>query len=414
MKKKDLFRATKKRIMFSSVLIVLGALLIFALITQMVYKRTIYTNIDQQLQSQKNMILRAPNLIKHKGDEEEIIMPAPLVTNLISLVFKDGELVDEGPHEYQGKEAYPKFPDNYKFEEIITIEDAGYTYRAVALEKEGLWIELLINIERELATVEDLEKALCLAFLLLVLIALAMASYIATIALKPLHRSYDKQAAFVQDASHEMRTPLAIIRGKLELMARASKDPIEAHYDEIASMMSELRGLEKLNRDLLLMSKEDMEGSVELAEFSLNDLLEELGGLYGEFAELQDKVFSLNKLDIDKEVRWDEVKVKRCLSILLDNALKYTSEGAQITLSAKKAERAILLSVADTGIGIKEEDQKRLFDRFFRSDEVRARGIEGSGIGLSLLQSLCHTLNIKITVQSEYGRGTTFVLKVPF
>ena len=411
MRQSDLFIRTKRNIILSTLSIVLICLITFILVTQYFYKSRLFEGVDQQLLTHKNMILNE-EIIKKKGKSEEVIIPAPLTPDLISFVWRGSELVDKSPHTYFGEGNYPVFPKGYEGG-LITLESKGYTYRAVSFEKEGLRIQLLFNVDPQILSVKQLERANSLSLMVLIGITLALASYLAALVLKPVKKAYNEQVYFVQDASHEMRTPLAVIKGQVELMTAHPQDRIEEHFEQFSQMIGEIRSLEKLNRDLLLLSKEDIESKTVGEAIEVKTFIGEIKEFYTELAELQNKHFIVKVPDSPINVKWDLEKVKRCLIILLENAFKYTDEEDTILLGMTKGNKSIVVRIEDSGIGISKEDQKRLFDRFFRSSDVRARGIEGSGIGLSLLQSLAHTLGIKVQVQSTYGKGTVFTLEIP-
>lgn len=411
MRQSDLFIRTKRNIILSTLSIVLICLITFILVTQYFYKSRLFEGVDQQLLTHKNMILNE-EIIKKKGKSEEVIIPAPLTPDLISFVWRGSELVDKSPHTYFGEGNYPVFPKEYEGG-LITLESKGYTYRAVSFEKEGLRIQLLFNVDPQVLSVKQLERANGLSLMVLIGITLALASYLAALVLKPVKKAYNEQVYFVQDASHEMRTPLAVIKGQVELMTAHPQDRIEEHFEQFSQMIGEIRSLEKLNRDLLLLSKEDIESKTVGEAIEVRTFIGEIKEFYTELAELQNKHFIVKVPDSPVNVKWDLEKVKRCLIILLENAFKYTDEEDTILLGMTKGNKSIVVRIEDSGIGISKEDQKRLFDRFFRSSNVRARGIEGSGIGLSLLQSLAHTLGIKVQVQSTYGKGTVFTLEIP-
>lgn len=411
MRQSDLFIRTKRNIILSTLSIVLICLITFILVTQYFYKSRLFEGVDQQLLTHKNMILNE-EIIKKKGKSEEVIIPAPLTPDLISFVWRGSELVDKSPHTYFGEGNYPVFPKEYEGG-LITLESKGYTYRAVSFEKEGLRIQLLFNVDPQILSVKQLERANGLSLMVLIGITLALASYLAALVLKPVKKAYNEQVYFVQDASHEIRTPLAVIKGQVELMTAHPQDRIEEHFEQFSQMIGEIRSLEKLNRDLLLLSKEDIESKTVGEAIEVKTFIGEIKEFYMELAELQNKHFIVKVPDSPVNVKWDLEKVKRCLIILLENAFKYTDEEDTILLGMTKGNKSIVVRIEDSGIGISKEDQKRLFDRFFRSSDVRARGIEGSGIGLSLLQSLAHTLGIKVQVQSTYGKGTVFTLEIP-
>lgn len=410
--RKDIFTKTRRNIMIMSVSIVMSTLLIFSIITEYVYKETLFKSVDQQLLTHKNMILNDAH-IKYDGDiVKEVILPSPLSKELINYVWQGDTLVKGSPHAYKGSHTYPKFPDKIS-SDVYSIIDDTYHYRGIQFMFEGCRVQLLLSVDNEMSSLDNLRGALLTAFLILLIVALILAFYLAKLALKPLHKTYNKQVSFIQDASHEMRTPLAVIRGKMELLAKNSEDPVYKHFDELSHIMSEINGLEKMNKDLLLMSKEDMQGILEIKRFQIRPFLEEVVEIYGELAKLHDIHFKYNPHVEDVSVEWDEAKVKRCINILLENAIKYSESDDTITLSVEKQDKFIRVKVKDTGQGIKKEELSHIFDRFYRSSEVRASGIEGSGIGLSLLQSLAYTMRIKIKVHSVYNEGSTFTLEIP-
>lgn len=401
--------------MIMSVGIVIGTLITFAVITEIIYSQTVFDAVDQNLLTHKNMILNDAH-VQYEGNEvSKVTLPAPLVKELINYIWKDGVLIKDSPHAYKGSKTYPSFPDinEIKGQQIITIKDNGYHYRGIQFMLEGCKVQLLLRVDDEINSLYNLKRALLIALLILLIVALVLAFYLAKLALKPLYKTYHKQARFIQDASHEMRTPLAVIRGKMELLARRSQDPIDEHFDELASMMSEIRSLEKMNKDLLMISKEDMQGILDVRPLEIQNLFSDIVELYKELAMLQGLEFVYEGLQEDVTVYWDRDKIKRCINILLENAIKYSNHQGRVTLSVQKQDKVIIIQVSDTGKGIKEEDMPHIFERFYRSDEIRGSGIEGSGIGLSLLKSLCYTMGIKIKVSSKYQKGSTFHLQVP-
>lgn len=410
--KKDVFSNTRRNIMAVSIGIVMGTLLIFSWITQFMYKQSLFEEVDQQLLTHKNMIINEMHVQYEKGKVVEVVLPSPLVKELINYVWSDHQLVKGSPHPYKGQSEYPLFPENIK-DKIVSIQDGEYAYRGIQFMSDGCLVQLLLSVDSQLDSLANLQNALLKAFLVLILVCLAVSFYLAKIALKPLYRAYSKQAAFIQDASHEMRTPLAVIKGKLELIVRKPSDPIEVHYDELSSMMSELNGLEKLNKDLLLLSKEDMQGILEIQLIELGEVFKETVEFYSELSELRDLQFIEEIVEPEIKVQWDMTKVKRCISILLENAIKYSKDQGKILLKVIPEDKYIKVVVEDTGRGMTAEEMAHIFDRFYRSKEVRGSGIEGSGIGLSLLQSLAYTMEIKIKVDSEYGKGSRFLLWIP-
>ena len=220
-----------------------------------------------------------------------------------------------------------------------------------------------------------------------------LCAYLASRVLKPVRSAYEKQVHFVQDASHEMRTPLAVIKGKLELMVHSPEDTIGEQFEHI--------------------SKKDLELGANIVEFDLDDLIEDISEFYVDLAEVKGKEFKVIRPESGIKVQWDYDKIKRSIIILLENAFKYTGEDGVIVLSIQEENKYIKISVKDNGIGIKDEEQKRIFDRFYRSEVVRGKNIGGTGIGLSLLKSMSQNFGIKLKVKSEYGKGSEFTIDIP-
>lgn len=410
--RKDIFSSTRRKIMSISIGIVMGTLLIFAFITQAIYKQSLFDEVDQQLLTHKNMIVNQAHVQYVDGQVIEVVLPSPLVKEFMNYVWYNGELIKDSPHMYKGSNLYPIFPKD-KMDEVVSIDDEGYHYRGIQFEYKGCVFQLLLSVDNQVESLANLQQALFNAFLALIFIVLVVSFFLAKIALKPLYKAYQKQSLFIQDASHEMRTPLAVMRGKLELIVRSPQDKIENHYEAFSGMMTQLSGLEKMNKDLLLLSKEDMQGVLEIKKVKAHTLLDELAEFYTELSEMYNLEFKYESLNGEDYVEWDLVKVRRCLSILLENAIKYSNPTGCITLSSIVEEKYLKVTVSDTGRGMKESEIKHIFDRFYRSSEVRASGIEGSGIGLSLLQSLAYTMGIKIKVSSVYGKGSQFTLWIP-
>ena len=408
-----IFRRTKRNIILMCIGIVMGMLLVFAIITELIYKKNIFQTIDQQLHTHKNMIINDIKVKEKEGEIEEVILPAPLIKDLISYVWQDDKLLDESPHVYEGSSPYPVFPDGAREGQIYSIEDMGNVYRGMMFEVKGCKVQLLVNVNMQIASINSLRSALLRGLILLVALSLVLAFYLANMALKPLYKAYDKMADFVQNASHEMRTPLAVMKGKLELFIRQGEDTIEAHYEELGKMMSELTGLEKLNKDLLVLSKEDLGTTLKLTTFSLKEFIDEIAELYEALARLKAIQFEVMIVADDCQVIWDRVKVRQCLTILLDNALKYTQPGGKIVLEVKVTQKVIQIAVQDTGCGIRKEELPYIFDRFYRSNEMRGKQIEGSGIGLSLLEVYAKSMHIKVSVNSNYKIGSRFLLEIP-
>ena len=421
---KDIFSRTKRKIIAISITIVFFCLIIFATITQVFYYSRFLKNVDYQLMEQKKLIsgdvfnggsgystqknTHIPENFKGRPDTKAMRVPP----NLIVILYNNGEFQAMSNNLYFSEDNLPQFPDNSD-DNIVTIESNGYAFRGVSVTHDSKKIQILANIDSEIASMKRLVTSMIFGLITLIAIALVLSAYLAAKVIKPVREAYDKQVYFVQDASHEMRTPLAVIKGKLELLANASGDRIYDHFDHISKIMSEIRGLEKLNSDLLLLSKEDLNLGDNIEKFDLNDFIDEISEFYTDLAEIKKKKFTIIRPEESTQVEWDYNKIKRALTVLLENAFKYTDENGEIHLKIEIIKKYVRISVKDNGIGIKEEEKTRIFDRFYRSEFVRGKNIGGTGIGLSLLKSIGKSFGIKIKVNSEYGVGSEFILDIP-
>jgi len=447
--KKDIFLATKKNIIAISTSVVFTCLIVFAIITQALYSSRVLDNVDHQILEQKQGLIEQPfnsdyqgsfdtgNFMPNEnkpGDETEIqssnriqaqteIQPGNfdgkpngkhmrIPPNLIVIIYNNNNFEVMSKNLYFSEADLPEFPTNSEGE-IVTITNNGYSFRGTVINDGDYKIQVIANIDSEVSSLNRLRTSIIVSLVILIIVAIILSTYLASRVIKPVREAYEKQIYFVQDASHEMRTPLAVIKGKLELLAHSWGDTIDDHFEHISKMMSEVRGLEKLNSDLLLLSKEDLDLAVNITNFKLNNFISDLSEFYLDLAEIKEKTFRVVKPEEEISVQWDYDKIKRAVVILIENAFKYTGENGKITLSIEDMNKHIKITVKDNGIGIKEEEQKRIFDRFYRSAAVRGQNISGTGIGLSLLKSISKNFGIKLKVNSEFGVGSEFILMIP-
>ncbi len=224
--------------------------------------------------------------------------------------------------------------------------------------------------------------------------------------LERLERLFNVQRRFVADVSHEMRTPLTIIRGNVDLMRRYG-------YDEEAmeAIESEARRMSRLVDDLLLLAKADA-GRLTLNKevVSLDTLVLEV---YNQARMFSEEVrVELGKLD-QAYVLGDADRLKQLLLNLVTNGVKYTSEGGRVTLSLARENGWAYVRVEDTGIGIPTEDLPHIFTPFYRVDHARSRAKGGTGLGLSIVRWIVEAHNGRITVESEVGQGSVFTVALP-
>ncbi len=227
------------------------------------------------------------------------------------------------------------------------------------------------------------------------------------------HRIEDAQRRFVADASHEMRTPIAALKGMLELLADGAKDNPEIRDDFIATMQTESDRLGRLVADLLTLAQLEA-GNLRLRRTPehANDLLGGVSGVMQTLAEQSGVRLSVEVADPEVRVLADRDRIVQVLLSFTDNALKHSPSGTTIHLRAVPAGSMLRFEVADEGQGIEAEELSRVFERFYQTDDARASG-SGTGLGLAIAKEIIEAHDSEITLASAPGVGTTFAFELP-
>ena len=226
------------------------------------------------------------------------------------------------------------------------------------------------------------------------------------------NQANEAKSHFLSTMSHDIRTPMNAILGLNEMVLRDShEEEIIAYSESIRTAGKTLLGI--IN-DILDFSKiEAGKMDIHNADYNFVSMLNDLVNMVQTKAEEKGLLL---KLDVDRNIpmvmNGDEIRIKQVITNILSNAVKYTKEGS-ITFKAGFKEEGpetvrLLISVTDTGIGIKPEDMKKLFMAFERIEERKNRNIEGTGLGMSIAQSFLKMMGSHIEVESEYGKGSTF------
>lgn len=223
--------------------------------------------------------------------------------------------------------------------------------------------------------------------------------------------SYESQKQFVSNASHELRTPIAVIQGYVNMVDRWGKEDSEIMEEAINAIKEESTNMKELVEKLLFLSRHDKK-TLKLKKeiFNMKEIVDEL--VKETIMVAANREIKNSYLD-DVLVYGDKQSLKQAIRVFVDNAVKYSNDGDCINISCKNDNGRCKVIVEDTGIGMKEKDIKNIFDRFYRSEDVRNKSINGHGLGLSIakLIILKHTGTIK--VRSQYNVGTKFIITLP-
>lgn len=296
----------------------------------------------------------------------------------------------------------------------ITFDGQPYRiYTSYFLAENGQWgiMQICQNIEHEKRFLGGLLRSLLIMGFLSIAILAAISWFLAKKSLSPIKTSWEQQKRFIADASHELRTPLTVMQANLEIPLEEMSTTsdyyqwIQNAYEETNNMrciVNALFELTQIDSGQKVLEKKDIDFS-EL----VNKSIESMRPLFKE------KCVELSK-EIDKKVSilGDEQRLKQLIVILLDNAYKYTEQG-KVAIHLKKEASQVLLTISDTGIGMSENDEEYIFDRFYRADKARSRMQGSLGLGLSIAKWIIDEHNGKVEVNSALSKGTTFKISFP-
>ena len=269
---------------------------------------------------------------------------------------------------------------------------------------------VLINTNQLEQTSKNHEQLIVVVMASFWILSILASLYLARVSVKPLLESMQKQQSFVENASHELRTPLAVLQNRLETLFRKPEATIMESSESIASSLEEVRNMKFLTTNLLNLARRDDGIKPEFGEVE-PDFFNTTFTNYEMIASENNRVFRFQNR-VHRTIITDKLLLKQLMTILFDNAVKYTEEEGDIYFEISTTERSLYLKVADNGIGISATDKKKIFDRFYRVDKARTRQKGGFGLGLSLAKQIVDALKGSISVKDNKPNGTIFEVKI--
>lgn len=221
-----------------------------------------------------------------------------------------------------------------------------------------------------------------------------------------------RERQFTADASHELRSPLTVLKG--EISVALSRDRSAGEYREsLIELEAAVDEMSVLVDDLLALSRASSNAALPLAPVDMGQLATQVCERLQVIAD--DKGVTLTPPAVAQPlmVHGDKLKLQRVLNNLVDNALRYTPAGGRVDVSAWREDSAMCVAVRDTGIGIAPEHVPHVFERFYRADQARTRESGGAGLGLAIAQTIAHAHGGQITMESAAGQGSVFTLRLP-
>ncbi len=291
----------------------------------------------------------------------------------------------------------------------VKIEGSRYGYLKEYTTK-GLKI-VLMSREQQLNVLANLLKVFLAIGSISLILLLFISIYLTNRTIKPIKESFEKQKQFIANASHELKTPLTIIRTNTSLVLSNRSETVESQSKWINYINNQIERMAKLIDEMLSLAKLDTgKELVEFTSFNISKLINNVL-LTFEAVLFENNIQISSNIEDDITIKGDKESIKKVFNILLDNAIKYTNKNGKIDVEMYQDKNKIKLKVKNTGEGIKKEDLEKIFERFYRIDTSRARETGGYGLGLSIAKSIVESHNGKIYAESNEGKDTTFIIE---
>ncbi|MBZ1516411.1 HAMP domain-containing histidine kinase [Leuconostoc mesenteroides] len=396
------------------------------------YTRTVFNSADSAINQTLSMY--DSNGLLSTSDKD-VKKPQPLYNNTSTrtetwLFDKNGKLIIDSNTKDTRQAALQKAlqqaikfdkvtmtvkPNTYKFYgnyyRIIGFQfkkNAAKGYNQIAVH--GM---VTVNVTDTMDNLNNFKKVLFWSFGLFGILLVIVSYLIARRNMKPILKSWQQQQDFVNNAAHELRTPMAVIQGKLETMLTKPESTVRDQSNAIILSLSEVRRLNSLTNNMLTLAKTGSNmTTIEKESTDVKQFLENIITPYQEMAEFEEKAVTL-EVDVNQAIFVDQKRIHQLLVLLLDNALKYSDAGATIAVKAGIEKKKFVLTIADSGRGISDEAKKHVFDRFYREDKTGNRQTGGTGLGLSIAEWVVHAHGGKITVADNQPQGTVFKVILP-
>ena len=433
--------------MFSLVLLLLNASILYGV------KYYLYNQANKQIEDIQTVIL---NNITSQNEQldlsnKEIFLDVPSNQNIyIRIIQEDGKILNSSENfNYEIKEPHDKTNTLEEKAKHLEEKDKELLYKNVKFESKEygiIYIQIVKDMENEYDFMQILFVFMAIADFIGMIASLILGYIVSKRMLKPidyitktaenisinnlkerikvndsddelnrlvntfnnmidrLQGSFDRQVQFVSDASHELRTPIAVIQGYANLLDRWGKDDREALEKSIYAIKLEATNMADLVEKLLFLARGDSGTQlIEKKEFYLNELVNEVVRESKIIA--PNHIISSNKNDTVSIIA-DYKMLKQMLRIFIDNSIKFTPEQNKIDISSEVQDKVVKLTISDTGIGIPKDEIQNIFHRFYIVDKSRSKEKGGTGLGLSIAKWIVDMHKGSIDVESEEGKGT--------
>ncbi|MEO2210220.1 HAMP domain-containing sensor histidine kinase [Paenibacillus amylolyticus] len=271
---------------------------------------------------------------------------------------------------------------------------------------------VFIDVTAQQGILTNLIYTFAVVGLIMLIVIYFLSRYFANRSIAPVREAFEKQKQFIGDASHELKTPLAIINTNADVLLANQEDTIANQAKWLHYIKSETERMTGLTNDLLYLTQMDDSRSTMIhAKFNMSDAVESI--ILPMEAVIFEKNISLDyNIEPNLTVHGSSEQIKQVILILLDNAVKYSGPKGAVNVTLQKQNNDVMLAVSNTGEGIAPEHLDRIFDRFYRTDSSRARKHGGHGLGLAIARSIVDQHKGELYARSVVGEGATFYVRL--
>ncbi len=413
-----MFRALRQRLLFiylAAIVVILG---MFTGAIYLVFSQSLYRQMDNELLTLAKAA--APSLAIAKGEIIDRTLDRDVSWH--NLLRSDQSVEWFSTSNRRLETVGTTFPTLSLTSSLMRFQQQGqiriitvpvYGTGAKVKQLEG-YVRTSTSIASVEQTLSQLRWGIGLGLLLALTLTGVGGLYLTQLAMQPIERSFWQLKQFTADASHELRSPLTVIRTSIDDILLTYLERVDLPVGrKLHRMADATTRMTHLVEDLLLLAR--MDGAIDpLPPYSipLNELLQDALELLEPQFQAKEMIVKCS-LIFSLEITGDATQLLRMFANLLENALRYTSTGGTITLTMQRLDSSVLVTIADTGIGIAPEDLPRVFERFWRTDRARSRTVSGIGLGLAIAQSIARQHGGEISVKSQIGLGSQFQVRLP-
>lgn len=407
-----MFKKLKYRLLFLNIVLITALIAIAFTSVYVLTLNRMNDQIQMELDKAKNFIPITPKPIRIENQFTKPEYKSDLPDRIVTFVLHiDGNnnLISADSFFEEDDEFYNKAflltQENGNLKGRIKLDGADWEFEEV--ERRGFHSIFFIDITQQLTILNRLAYTFIFAYIIMLLLTFILSNYLTSESIKPIKLAFNKQNQFISDASHELKTPLAVINTNVDVLLNEFAD--SEHKKWLQYIQIEVSRMSHLTENLLYLSSIDIKNSFDTVNIS--ELAEHI--VLGLEAVAYEKNIKLTyNITPNLYVSGLSEQLSQIMMILLDNAMKYTAVDGYVDFSLISNASNIYITIENNGLGISKENISKVFDRFYKQDSSRHFNNKSYGLGLAIAQSIVHKHKGQITCESTPNHQTSFVVKL--